>query len=356
MNNNKKPVKGWVGGFDASNALFNYPNPNLSSLHMLDNMANIGKLQRQQAVLWPEFSWETRMGQPDPKRCFQLFAPDISRIGYTNEGRIFSIICPQQGAYSPLFGALNVEVTVTGQRGWVNEDDNLMAADMSVVGKIWFSPCAQNKSRVKHLLNHFTQHKLPFPTSKANAIVVTTHNPGAPKESHFPLRSGQSNTFDIPSFAQHDKEAWGVAHLHVQIGSVHKIGHPAVDEFNQLFIDIFNMAAGNMLQKNNILSWNIWLTAPELVDQGEWTDHAEKWRDAIDAGHGSPNGPGTAATYFDGSPFEPWGGQLDPEETLAVKKLKSWLLSKEPPLLKKRMRTADAERVMIKNFIKKHGL
>ena len=41
---------------------------------MLANMDNIDKLQRQQGVEWPEFSWETEKGQADPKRCFQMFA------------------------------------------------------------------------------------------------------------------------------------------------------------------------------------------------------------------------------------------------------------------------------------------
>src|SRR5690242_9951747 len=77
----------WIGGFAQSNPAFAYPDPNLSSLPLLENMANIKLLQRQQAALWPEFSWESQKGSADPKRCFQMFAPDISRVGYTSEGR-----------------------------------------------------------------------------------------------------------------------------------------------------------------------------------------------------------------------------------------------------------------------------
>ena len=150
---NKTPVAGWVGGFAQSNPDFAYPNPDLSSLPVLDNLDNIPKLQRQQKVVWPEFSWETEPGAPDPKRCYQMFAPDISRLGYTNEGRVFSIICPQQGHASPNLGAMNVEVTVTGNRGWANETNKELAADMSVVGKIWFSPSAQEGLLVNNSLN-----------------------------------------------------------------------------------------------------------------------------------------------------------------------------------------------------------
>lgn len=71
---------------------------------MLDNMANIDLLQRQQAIKWPEFCWETEKGNLNLKRCFQMFAPDISRLGYTDTGRVYSIICPQQGISSPSLG------------------------------------------------------------------------------------------------------------------------------------------------------------------------------------------------------------------------------------------------------------
>lgn len=56
-------VLGWQGGFEQSNPAFAYPTPNLTSLPMLDNMANIDLLQPQQAVKWPEFSWETEKGE-----------------------------------------------------------------------------------------------------------------------------------------------------------------------------------------------------------------------------------------------------------------------------------------------------
>lgn len=295
---------GWVGGFEASNPAFAYPNPDLTSLPMPDNMLNIDKLERQQAVEWPEFSWETQMGQLDPKRCYQMFAPDISRIGYTDTGKVYSIICPQQGISSPSFGTLNVEVTVTGTRGWVNEDNKDLAADMGVVGKIWFSPGAAQNLIVKQLWNYFEKSNLPFPSKKSQAIVVFTNLVGDSEQPIFPLNKGQSTGFPIPSFAKHEEEAWTVGNLSVQIGSIKKTGYPLVDEFNQLIMDVFNLGSGNMLQKNNILTWNVWFTEPTLVDQEEWANHAHKWRESIDADHGSPEGPGTIARYYDGTPFK----------------------------------------------------
>lgn len=310
---NADVIPGWIGGFEESNVQFAYPEPNLASLPMLDNMANIDKLQRQQAVKWPEFSWETQKGQADPKRCFQMFAPDISRLGYTDEGRVFSIICPQQGTYSPSFGTLNVEVTVTGQRGWVNESSKQLAADMEVVGKIWFSPSAHQKESVKLIWDFFKLARLPFPFDKANAIRVTTHKPGEPQQPVFPLRLGETTEFKVPDFARHKGEAWDVANLGVEIGPITKVNHPVVDEFNALVMDIFNLGSGNMLQAGNVLTWDVWFTAPELVNKEEWRTHAQRWRDSIDTDHGSPDGPGTSAKYFDGTPFKPLENIVDVE-------------------------------------------
>jgi hypothetical protein len=46
-------------------------------------------------------------------------------------GRVYAVMSSQQGAYSPSFGHLNIEVTMTGDRGWVDEP---------IKSDIWFSP------------------------------------------------------------------------------------------------------------------------------------------------------------------------------------------------------------------------
>ncbi len=307
MSYNKDPnaVPGWVGGFAESNPAFAYPDPDLSSLPLLDNMANIPKIQRQQQVYWPEFSWETIQGN-SASRCFSRFAHDISSGGYDDTGRIWSIICPQQGACVDNVGCLNVEVTVTGQRGWIDETNRTLAADLSVEGTIWFSPSAHQNWFVRKAWDLFKNESLPFPSDKANAIKVTTHKFGDPDHPAFPLRTGQSTLFEAPDFAKHS-EAWSVANLGVQIGPIKKINHPAVDAFNEQVLDIFNIGAGNMLQADNLLTWNVWLTAPEYVNTVAWTTHAERWRLSIDVDHGkSPDGSvSSPVRYADGTLFEP---------------------------------------------------
>ena len=316
---NPTPVSGWNGTFEQSNPAFSYPNPNLNSLPMLHNMANIPKLKRQQKVVWPEFSWLTELGNED-SRCYQRFAPDISRLGYDDSGRVYSIICPQQGASSPTLGSLNVEVTVLGNKGWVNENTKEVAADMEVVGKIWFAPGAHEYKFVKHIGEHFKAEGLNIPFDKENAIVIKTHKPGHPEQRIFPLTKGQTKDFKSPDFAQHNETAWSVAHLSVQIGKI-EYNHTEpeiVREFNQLIFDLFNMAMGNMLKEGNILTWNVWFTAPELVNQTEWKNHAECWRDSIDVDHRSPNGPGSNKRYYDGSPFKPLKEFQKEEEKMVV--------------------------------------
>lgn len=299
---------GWKGGFATSNPAFAYPTPDLSSLPLLKNMDNIDKLQRQQKVLWPEFSWETAPGKPD-SRCFQMFAPDISRLGYDDTGRIWSIICPQQGACSPSLGCFNVEVTVTGQKGWADEPNRTvnLAAEMEVEGKVWFSPSAHENVLVGAAWKEFDRLGLAFPSEKERAITVFTHRVGAGSdtETAFPLLKGESPRFVAPAFARHESEAWGVGHLEVQIGTIAKTGDPIADDFNARVMGLFNLASGNMLHAGNVLTWNVWFATPELVDTTEWRDHAEKWRKSIDADHGSPDGPGTKARFADGSTFHP---------------------------------------------------
>lgn len=70
-----------------------YAKPNLSSLPMLGNIDNVNFLQLQLGIKWTEFSWETEKGKLDTKRYFQQITPYISRFDYTNEARVYSIIC-----------------------------------------------------------------------------------------------------------------------------------------------------------------------------------------------------------------------------------------------------------------------
>ena len=173
----------------------------MTSIAIMDNMDNIDKLTRCQQVLWPQFSWLSIQGD-ESSRIYQQFAPDISRLGYDDEGRVYSIICPQQGFGSSLVGEFNVEVTVTGTRGWVKEDEHTIYAEMGVEGKIWFTTDSK-KNQVLKVLEKIMGDKHNFPWNKTNAIVVNTYNPGEPWNPIFKLFNGTDPSFPHPDFTQH---------------------------------------------------------------------------------------------------------------------------------------------------------
>lgn len=312
---NKTPVPGWKGGFIENHPELQYKNSiaDLSTLPFNDNCDHIDSIERQQRVLWPEFTWLTVKGEPS-SRCFQMFAPDISRAGYDNTGQNWAVICPQQGTYIKGFGTLNIEVTVVKQRGWVNETDKSLAIDMVVKPKIWFSKDANQSELGKAIWKVFEglnqlEH---LPISKKQAIVVNTYRTEKLKGVEDPevifVRDKlytPKGLDHLPKFTLHDHEAWNYANLEVGIGDIVKTGHNIADDFNQLVMDLFNVGSGNLLAKDSILAWNVWVDAPTHVDQTEWRDHAEYWRHSIDVNHCSPDGNGSKVRYADGRVFSP---------------------------------------------------
>ena len=75
-----------------------------------------------------------------------------------------------------------------------------------------------------------------------------------------------------------------------------------------MIVNLFNLSTGNMLYHQNLLSWNIWLTAPQPVNQVEWKNHAAFWRESLDSTHTTPRGLSqqTKPRSFDGSVEEPY--------------------------------------------------
>ena len=120
-----------------------------------------------------------RSGPTETSRCFQMFSPDISRLGYTDEGRVYSIICPQQGVLLSFVWLPEYRSDGDRQQGLGRRDDpkHGIAADLTTEGKIWFTPLALKQHPIAKLLwDIFRNSGLPFPDKKANAIIVTLRN------------------------------------------------------------------------------------------------------------------------------------------------------------------------------------
>ncbi|SFF08061.1 hypothetical protein SAMN05518672_115107 [Chitinophaga sp. CF118] len=299
---------GWIGGFSTTFPEQPYPKSELlSSLPFEGNMDNIPNINRMLRAKWPEFSWEVTKGDPTTRK-YQMFAPDISRLGYDNTGKVWSIICPQQGIYFPTLGAtLNVEVTVTGNRGWINElasVEDLFAADIKIQPTIWFSPDSVDSWLWQQLLKLNNKWSDKLPLSKLKGIRISTSN-GDNTNDIIQVRMGEYPDYPFPERANHWNEyAWAVANLAVTIGSINSTSDSNVDTFNSKVMELFNLGSGNLLQENNILIWNLWAGSPELVNQDEWENHANYWRHSIDVNHRPPEGEGTNITNFNGEQFK----------------------------------------------------
>jgi len=267
------------------------------------NLDNISKITRMQKVLWPQFSWQSVPGD-ESSRIYEMFAKDISRIGYDDTGRIWSIICPQRGVGTDLLGTMMLEVRVTGVQGWVDEPSRDIYAKMGVEGMVWFENPAEGKNP---LLTSFEERmdKKNFPFSKANAIRVNGHMVGKPYEEFWPMVNGTDPTFFHPKFCKHWDEAFSVSNLKVEIGKQVMTGDELLDNFNEAILNIFNLVKGNILMEGQVVAWNVWFGEPELVDTAEWENHAKKWLHSITVEHEYPEGDAGTATFYDGTPFEP---------------------------------------------------
>lgn len=248
------------------------------------------------------------MVKGDPStRMYQMFAPDISRLGYDNEGRVWSIICPQQGVYFPTLGAtLNIEVTVTGNRGWMDENadkSELFAADIKVVPTIWFSPDDAGSIFWQQLLKLNEKWSDALPLSKGAGIRINTSSEDGSSDV-IQVRMDEHKDIPFPERARHWEDyAWAVANLGITIGDIRPAANPKADEFNRWVMDLFNRGSGNLLESGSVLIWNLWAGSPELVNQEEWLNHATYWRHSIDVHHRPPEGEGTTIADFNGQPL-----------------------------------------------------
>jgi len=296
-------LSAYEGGFKDTNPDFAYvnPKPDLSGLEITKNLDNIDKITRMQKIYWPQFSWLAVPGD-ESTRLYDLFAKDISRLGYDDSGRIWSLICPQRGKSVPILGTVMLEVTVTGVRGWVDEATRSCAADVGVEGVLWIEPDDNPFAELfGPLLN-----KYGFPFSKKTAAKAKGHAVGKPYEEFWPMRNGTDPLFFHPESMQHWDEAFSVYHLQVEIGDQIMTGSSIVDDFNTLLIDAFNLVTGNILKKGQKVAWNVWANEPEDVDTEEWQGHADRWFESITVNHTYPTTKYLdAPTYFDGTEFEP---------------------------------------------------
>ena len=305
------PLNPWKGGFKDSNPDFSpsAAKPDLSTIPMTKNLDNIDKITRMQKIKWPEFSWYSKIGDPS-SRVYTTFAQDVSRIGYDDDGRIWSFVCPQRAMVLPLgIGCAFIEVTVTGVRGWVDEDNKSCYADVSVVGNLWLEGQDGNPlvEALRVLLKKLDPCK-EFPFRKDRAVQVYAHQVGKPDTEEWPMVTGMDPNIFQPLSKRHFGEAYSVYNLEVEMGKrIKNKKSPLANLFDALLLSIFNKASGGILDEGQRVSWNVWPLPPEGVDTDEWQAHADLWYTSMKVKHEYPDGKSILdrdMTYADGTEFK----------------------------------------------------
>ena len=276
--------KEWVGGYIKKNRKLDYPqtNPDLNSVPMTGNHDNIDKLDRMMKVKYPEFSWLMDKGDTNSRRYVQFY-DDISRIAYTNEGKVYSIICPQLGMDLGRFGmcgTCNVEVHVNSTRGWVDEDTRTVCADLTLEAIVWID--MNDKEKKKYPQRARIQEDLNnrgFPFSKDNGMRIAAHCPGKPYEKNCPLLNGTDSSYPVPLYAEH-YESFSVAHIATKIRAT-TTGDERLDDCHEILSLLMEIGLPGMLSPGSIIDWNLWFEPPVPVNQTEWRDHAEEMRVSI---------------------------------------------------------------------------
>jgi len=241
-----------------------------------------------------------------------MFAKDVSRIGYDDDGRIWSLICPQRALFVPPFGTVMIEVTVLGVKGWVDEPTKDLFANIGIRGNIWIE---SENDLVNEFKAAFENVGKKFPLSKEHAIKIRAHAVGDPDEEFWPVKKGIDPNFHHPSFTTHWDEAFNVYNLEVEMGKPKLTHDKFADDFNAMFLKLFNNMSGNLVTEGQRIAWNVWADKPELVDTAEWKGHAKKWYESLTVKHEYPSGDPGVAMYADGTEFKP---QLNLEENLTI--------------------------------------
>jgi len=220
-----------------------------------------------------------------------------------------------------------VEVTVTGVRGWVDEENMSVYADVSVEGNVWIEP-AHGNPLIKVLTKIFKAIDPlgEFPFNKANAVKVEAHQVGKPYKAEWPMVNGTDPDIFQPMNRRHyDDGAYSAYNLEVEMGSKIKNKQSSLtDRFDDLVLELFNLHSSGILLPGQRVSWNLWPTAPEGVEIEEWEGHAEKWFNSMNIKHEYPDGTKLSdrlITTYDGTEID---SEFDREGSLAL--LKEFLL------------------------------
>jgi hypothetical protein len=106
-----------------------------------------------------------------------------------------------------------------------------------------------------------------------------------------------------------------VYNLEVEMGKPELTYDKFADDFNAMFLELFNNMSGNLVIEGQRVAWHVWADKPEHVDTAEWKGHAKKWYESLTVKHEYPSGDPGVARDADGKEFKP---QFNLEEDLKI--------------------------------------
>tara|TARA_Y100000768_G_scaffold365501_1_gene326846 strand:- start:9823 stop:10974 length:1152 start_codon:yes stop_codon:yes gene_type:complete len=228
---------------------------------------------------WPEFNWLEYPGTKYKNKVYRRADQDITRILYNNRGEILSLICPQFGICLPHLGCIRVEVTVTHVKGWINEINKKCRGNAKIVIQLWIDDYS-NKNQsglIKYITDNY-KGNLPF--NKKNAIRIKCY---ADKENTNELIKFQDMNDIIPNL--HPDANMIVGMEGVRVGKVENNKNYYIDN---LIIELASIQSSNFIVPNNIISWQVYFTHPELVNMNEYLKHVKELKHSIELTTNNP--------------------------------------------------------------------
>ena len=274
----KNPPPGFNGGgWYGYGSEFNTPEYN--SIPLRGNHDRDREGSRMMRGWWPEFNWFEYPGTNNKNKVYKRADQDITRILYNNKGEILSIICPQLGCCVPGLGCVRIEVTVTHVKGWIDEKNKKCRGNIKVVVQVWIDNYSKENPPgfIKYITNNY-KGNLPF--NKKNAIQIKCY---ANKENTNELIELQDMNDIIPNL--HPEAYMVVGFKKLYVGPISNDKNYLI---NKLIIDTASIAKSNFFKKNNIISWTVYFTHPELVNMNEYLKHVKELKHSIELTKNNP--------------------------------------------------------------------
>jgi len=240
---------------------------------MKNNHDNDHKITRMVRGWWPEFSWWMDKDNKSRGKVYTRLVQDITRIGYNDNGEILSVICPQRGTCQ-FYGCVKFEFTVEQCKGWINEKNLTCHGFLKTHVKLWLDEGSKDNSIIKYIRKKYPSDYY-FPLGKSKAIIIDVYtNEGSGYQEFRDFNNIEPNL--------HPEASLCARILPCTIGDVRSTGNQKADKINNLLKKIVLLEGSNIIQKGNLVYWDLYLLKPEVINKKEYMNHVNVLKDSIE--------------------------------------------------------------------------